>query len=91
MTAYKDQNSANVGLPSVGRLKWRCRRGTRELDTMLNRYLVNHYPMVEAREKRAFVRLLEMEDDLLWDWLSGRVACTDKEVETVVRRIRATD
>lgn len=58
--------------PSVGRLRWRTRRGIRELDLILQRYLADDYPGAPAVEQRAFAQLLEQPDADLLDWLLGR-------------------
>lgn len=47
------------------RLKWQCRRGTKELDFLLNRYLETGYLVADQEERELFVELLGMEDDEL--------------------------
>lgn len=54
------------------KLRWRCRRGMQELDVMLLRWLDLRWPEADEASRRAFEALLDREDDLLWDWLSGR-------------------
>jgi antitoxin CptB len=44
------------------RLEWRCRRGMKELDLLLVRYLRNHYPAAASDERAAFVEFLELPD-----------------------------
>lgn len=56
----------------VGQLRWRTRRGMRELDLMLQRYLDEVYPGASAGEQAAFADLLEQSDADLLDWLLGR-------------------
>lgn len=68
-------------------LKWRCRRGMRELDTLLDRYLRAGHPQSEA-EAATLDRLLDAEDDLLWDWMAGRARPDDMEVADLVEKIR---
>jgi antitoxin CptB len=58
--------------PTVGQLRWRTRRGLRELDLMLQRYLSEHYPSASAADQAAFVELLEQSDADILDWLLGR-------------------
>lgn len=60
--------------PTVGQLRWRTRRGLRELDLMLQRYLSEHYPSASAADQAAFVELLEQSDADILDWLLGRSA-----------------
>ncbi len=71
----------------MSRLQWRCRRGTRELDELLQRYLHLRYPQADAAEQQAFERLLEMQDPVLQDWLAGASRPPERELEDVIQRI----
>ena len=55
----------------LSRLKWQCRRGTKELDFLLNRYLEIEYPVATQQEQAWFVGLLKLEDDKLIEILMG--------------------
>jgi antitoxin CptB len=46
----------------VARLRWRCRRGMRELDVLLERYLAERYPGTGAGEQLLFTQFLELPD-----------------------------
>lgn len=70
----------------LGRLRWRCRRGSRELELMLLAYLDNHYPQADATEQAAFQRLLELPEDRLQHCLLGRP--DDAELSHLARQIR---
>lgn len=71
------------------RVRWRCRRGTRELDTLLERFLLDGYRQLSAEQARDFERLLEVEDDVLGDWLlTGRDAPDEQRLRYLVERIR---
>ncbi len=70
------------------RLVWRCRRGTLELDLLLRRFLDTGYDGLDARQRRAFERLLDCEDDVLQDWLLGTAEPDDAELKEIVDRIR---
>ena len=54
------------------RLTWRCRRGMRELDQLLGAWLAQAWPQASASQQTTFDRLLDCEDDAIWDWLMGR-------------------
>lgn len=71
------------------RLRWRCRRGMRELDQLLGRYLDREWRQASERERGVFLRLLETEDDKLWHWFMGHETATDVEIAPMVDRIRA--
>ncbi len=54
------------------RLQWKCRRGTRELDLILMRYLENHYRTASVAEQDAFCALVERTDPELESLLLAR-------------------
>ncbi|WP_460034431.1 FAD assembly factor SdhE [Methylothermus subterraneus] len=71
----------------LGRLRWRCRRGMKELDLVLAAYLECAYPGADPVEQKAFCRLLEASDCELWAWLCGQ-SCPDPELMKVVLSLR---
>ena len=48
--------------PELKRLRWRCRRGMRELDVLLERYLAERWPSAPPARRAAFRALLELPD-----------------------------
>ena len=66
------------------RLRWRCRRGMRELDQLMLRYLERRWPLADDAERRQFLRLLDCEDDKLWAWCMGRERPADPELRGLV-------
>ena len=56
----------DVTATDAKRLCWRCRRGTRELDLLLSRYLENDYDRARPEERAAFEKLLELPDPELY-------------------------
>jgi antitoxin CptB len=58
-------------MDQIAKLKWQCRRGTKELDFLLNRYLETEYLLASDKEKALFVELLQLEDDRLIEALIG--------------------
>ena len=71
------------------RLRWRCRRGMRELDQLFGRYLDSVSPVASADERMTFERLLACEDDRLWRWFLGYEIAEDPDLHALVERIRA--
>ena len=67
------------------RLAWQCRRGMRELDELLNRFLLRR-----SLQQQTFTRLLDYPDDVLLELLMGRMAPADKDVAHIVQEIRNT-
>lgn len=68
-------------------LRWRCRRGMRELDVVFQRYLEQRYPQAPAAEQRAFESLIELQDPQLLDYLMGRQTPADPELVNVIARL----
>jgi antitoxin CptB len=44
------------------KLEWRCRRGMRELDILLLRFLRENLPRAASDERAAFIEFLELPD-----------------------------
>jgi antitoxin CptB len=57
------------------KLRWRCRRGMRELDQLFGRYLDHEWSTAPTEEREVFLFLLDCEDDKLWRWFMGYEAC----------------
>jgi len=55
----------------ASRLKWCCRRGMKELDLLLERFIDKHRDALCAGQWPELETLLELEDDRLWDWLQN--------------------
>ncbi len=75
--------------PEVRRLRWRCRRGMRELDQLMLRYLDGRWPAADEAERALFLRLMDTEDDKLWRWFMGRERPEDAGLASIVERILA--
>ncbi|KRB08665.1 succinate dehydrogenase assembly factor 2 [Lysobacter sp. Root690] len=70
------------------RLRWRCRRGMRELDQLLGRYLDREWKQASESQRGVFLRLLETEDDKLWHWFMGHETSGDAQLQQLVESIR---
>ncbi|MEH6419058.1 FAD assembly factor SdhE [Pseudomonas sp. CGJS7] len=70
------------------RLRWRCRRGMRELDQLLGRYLDREWRQASEAQRGVFLRLLETEDDKLWHWFMGHEDAHDAQLRELVGFIR---
>ena len=65
-------NAAATSELNEGYFRWRCRRGMKELDFILNRFIDAEMSGLSVAEKTLFDELLSTEDMLLWYWLSGK-------------------
>jgi antitoxin CptB len=80
---------ADADAAELQRLRWRSRRGMRELDQLFGRYLDRLWAGASAAERATFERLLACEDDRLWRWFLGDDSAEDAELHDLVERIRA--
>ena len=71
------------------KLHWRCRRGMKELDQLLVRWLDREWRQCPTQQRETFLRLLDSEDDRLWRWFLGHEASDDVEIAALVERIRS--
>lgn len=70
-------------------LAWRCRRGTLELDLLLQGWLQKHYERATAEQRALFAALLELPDPLLAAYLMGEERCSPPALEALMEAIRA--
>jgi antitoxin CptB len=76
MAAGRRQPAADHREPAadrreLGKLRWRCRRGMKELDILLTRYVDKRFRSASGPEQEAFRRLLETQDALLFAYCLG--------------------
>ena len=74
---------------SFSKLKWRCRRGTLELDILLTRYLESAYPQADYPEKQHFIKLLDLQDPEIISYLMGDRLPEPEWLAAIVKKIRA--
>lgn len=68
-------------------LLWRCRRGMKELDVLLERYAAVALPRADAHERRLLARLLDCADPQLAGYFWGGQAPPEPEMAALVTRI----
>lgn len=73
------------------KLRWRCRRGMRELDVLLERYLEERYPSASVPEQRAFEALLDLPDPDLFAYVVRRQPPANPEWIDVIDRLANAD
>jgi succinate dehydrogenase flavin-adding protein (antitoxin of CptAB toxin-antitoxin module) len=59
----------------------------KELDVLLERYVRSALPEASAEERQTLVRLLELPDPLLADYLFGHATASDAALADLVSRI----
>ncbi|HEX7339702.1 MAG TPA: succinate dehydrogenase assembly factor 2 [Rhodanobacteraceae bacterium] len=71
------------------RLRWRCRRGTKELDALYGWWLESCWPTADAATRDAFDQLMDVQDPELWDWTIGLGQPPRDDWKAIIHAIRA--
>jgi antitoxin CptB len=74
----------------IKRLLWASRRGMLELDLMFLPFLEKVYPQLTIEDQMRYWKLLECEDQDLWNWLIDRKNSGNPELQKIVDIIRNT-
>ncbi|MDH5387917.1 MAG: succinate dehydrogenase assembly factor 2 [Gammaproteobacteria bacterium] len=77
--------SANI---SASQLRWRCRRGMLELDLLLTAFVEMEYNSLTEQDTLLFFRVLDYQDQTLFDLLLGKTVSPDLAVAALINRIR---
>ena len=78
-----------MGGEELGKLRWRCRRGMKELDVLLGRYIEERFASAEVAEQRTFRELLELQDPVIHAWCFGTLAAPTPELRALIEAITA--
>ena len=72
----------------IKQLRWRCRRGTRELDMLLLGFLERDYPQLNTEQQALFGTLLDEADPDLYAWFTGRTTPANTDFLPLIEQIR---
>ena len=75
-------------MSELGRLRWQCRRGMKELDVLLERWLQREGPEASAEVLARFAALLALQDPELARYLLAGEPHADANTHALVVRIR---
>jgi antitoxin CptB len=75
--------------PEEGRLRWRCRRGMKELDILLARYMDERFCSASTEEQEAFKGLLEIQDPVIYAYCLGQER-PPEHLAVLIERITAS-
>ena len=75
-------------MDSIAKLKWRCHRGTKELDFLLESYLDKHYSLASNEDQLLFEGLLTLQDSQLILLLLGEQLPDSEGLVRLVKKIR---
>ena len=72
----------------LDRARWRCRRGMKELDVLLERFAARGLERIDDRDLDALERLLDSPDQDILEWLASASAAPPSGMTGIVSLIR---
>ncbi|NOR20754.1 MAG: hypothetical protein GQ538_11780 [Xanthomonadales bacterium] len=75
------------GEARVKKLRWKARRGMKELDVLLEAFFAQQTDALLAGEWPQLEIFLSQEDAVLFDWISGRDLPVDKDLLFLIETI----
>ena len=71
---------------SVNKLRWKSRKGIRELDILLQNYLDIHFSSLDSQDKKLFEEILEIDTYDLLNAISGKSSYNEK-YESIITQL----
>ncbi len=71
---------------SLNKLRWKSRKGIRELDILLQNYLETHYNSLDSLDKKLFEEVLEIDTYDLLNAISGKSSYNEK-YESIITQL----
>ena len=71
---------------SLNKLRWKSRKGIRELDILLQNFLDTHYSSLDSLDKKLFEEILEIDTYDLLNAISGKSSYNDK-YESIITQL----
>ena len=71
---------------SLNKLRWKSRKGIRELDILLQNYLETHYTSLDSLDKKLFEEVLEIDTYDLLNAISGKSSYNEK-YESIIEQL----
>ena len=71
---------------SLNKLRWKSRKGIRELDILLQNYLDTYYSNLDSLDKKLFEEILEIDTYDLLNAISGKSSYNEK-YESIITQL----
>ena len=75
-------------MSDLSRLRWRCRRGIKEMDLVFQGFLEQEYQQLNEQNKALFEKILDESDLDILDWILGRKDVTNTEYAELIEKFR---
>ena len=72
----------------LNRLRWHSRRGMLVIDVMFMPFTQHEYLNLSTNDQKAYRRLLDCEDQDIWEWLRGFRLPDDQDLARIVLLVR---
>jgi antitoxin CptB len=69
---------------NVNQLKWRCRRGIKEVELLLIPYFDTYFDQLSITGKKIFTEILQEDDVVLFEWFTQRAEPSDPQLAKMV-------
>jgi antitoxin CptB len=76
------------GQDRLKKLRWQSRRGMKELDVLFEAFFDQQADSLLAGDWPHLEEILSQEDDVLFDWVSGRNLPHEPEVLFLIKKIK---
>ena len=76
-----------AGEDRLKKLRWKARRGMKELDVLLEAFFAKQSGAIIAGEWPRLELFLSQEDDVLFDWISGRDLPPDPDMLILINTL----
>lgn len=77
-------------LMPMGQLRWRCRRGMRELDVLLETFLKTRYEALSLQQKLDFQELLTIQDPDFFKFLTKKMVPEEQRFVDLIEELLKT-
>ena len=68
------------------KLKWRSRRGLRELDLLFRNFIQKYWDQLTQEEFEIYAQVVDLEDQPLFDYIFKNVRLGNDEVEAFINQ-----
>ena len=75
------------GVYRLKRLRWKARRGMKELDVLLEAFFAKQADSIQKGDWPQLETFLAQEDDVLFDWISGRDLPSDNDLLVLIKTL----
>ncbi len=75
-------------MSELSRLRWRCRRGIKEMDLIFEHFLEQQYAELSTAQKSLFSQILEENDLDIMDWILARKEPANAEYNALLEKFR---